>query len=54
MYSDLIVKTGGFMQSHFTYDQLTPLEQCIADFMARQELKNKPSKKTRAAESKRQ
>jgi hypothetical protein len=22
------------MQSHFTYDQLTPLEQCIADFMA--------------------
>jgi hypothetical protein len=22
---------------HFTYDELTPLEQCIADFMARQE-----------------
>lgn len=27
------------MQYHFTYDELTPLEQCIADFMARQECK---------------
>ncbi len=27
------------MQTHFTYDELTPLEQCIANFVARQELK---------------
>ncbi|MFZ4540673.1 MAG: hypothetical protein ACOYNL_02535 [Rickettsiales bacterium] len=26
------------MQTHFTYDEVTPLEQCIVDFMAAQEL----------------
>ena len=25
------------MQNHFTYDELTPLEQCILNFMARQD-----------------
>lgn len=25
--------------SPFTYDELTPLEQCIADFIARQQLR---------------
>ena len=43
------------MQSHFTYDELTPLEQCIANFMSRQELQSeKASKKTKATEPKRQ
>lgn len=33
------------MQPHvFTYDELTPLEQCIIDFMARQEGPRKPRK----------
>ena len=33
------------MQSQqFTYDQLTPLEQCIADFMLRQQEKHTRSK----------
>ncbi len=26
-------------QQHLSYDELTPLEQCISDFMARQERK---------------
>lgn len=35
------------MQNHFTYDELTPLEQCISDYMARQKLlTNKSEKKT--------
>jgi len=29
---------------HFTYDELTPLEQCIADFMLRQQGKNTRNK----------
>lgn len=33
------------MQTHFTYDELTPLEQCIAEFMARQRGERKPEKK---------
>ena len=37
------------MQSHFTYDQLTPLEQCIADYMARQELNKRMSPKKKEA-----
>jgi hypothetical protein len=36
------------MQSQqFTYDQLTPLEQCIADFMLRSQEKNTRSKTTK-------
>ncbi len=31
-------------QYRFTYDELTPLEQCIADFMLRQQEKNTRSK----------
>ncbi len=43
------------MQGHFTYDQLTPLEQCIADFIARQELTKRLSpKKNEATAPKRQ
>ena len=43
------------MQSHFTYDELTPLEQCIENFMSRQELQSeKASKKSKAIEPKRQ
>lgn len=34
----------------FTYDQLTPLEQCIADFMLRQQEKNTRSKTKRKKE----
>lgn len=30
------------MQQHFTYDELTPLEQCIAEFMAKQKLLHQP------------
>jgi hypothetical protein len=30
--------------THFTYDELTPLEQCIADFMARQEQRREQKK----------
>lgn len=33
--------------NRFTYDQLTPLEQCIVDFMAVQEQRNKQTKKKR-------
>lgn len=39
------------MQHHFTYDELTPLEQCIANFMAAQQTKSekrKPAKKENA------
>lgn len=37
------------MQSHFTYDELTPLEQCIANFMSRQELQGEKASKKKPA-----
>lgn len=37
-------------QPHFTYQELTPLEQCIADFMLRQQEKNTRSKTKRKKE----
>ena len=43
------------MQTHFTFDELTPLEQCIANFMALQELQSgKKAKKNEAAARKNQ
>ena len=38
------------MQQHFTYDELTPLEQCIANFMAGQ--KQRKQKRDSNAEKK--
>ncbi len=38
------------MQTHFTYDELTPLEQCIANFVASQ--KQRKQKRDASAEKK--
>ena len=42
------------MQPHmFAYEELTPLEQCIEDFMARQGAARKPRKTSARGEQKR-
>ncbi len=36
------------MQNHFTYDELTPLEQCIANFMAQQHTRSEQKREKSA------